>query len=662
MDSEAVDRAKSWLQAQSEAASAVAQTIKETAMEKLNNEAATPQDKGKKEGDDIDKSDLMQLCMKMNKKIKSLEAKVKESDTTSASLLNERSEIVGTIKAHIPMSIPVPPSTLHGTSSSSSADGDTFSRMDIQKLQAGLAAWIQMQEKEKKEMLSRVSTIDSSSESNGGQNSGVGGVDKDRALALKEVEMKSLEEKVSYLESTLADQETSFVAERSSLTESNGSLKEKVKKLEGDLARFERTKKDMEALSEKVARMTVELEEKELAEVNQKEMLHFLQNRLNEVDSDHAILLEEKKGFSSQLSSHHVLKAEQEALLSSLRESLQQALDSNSQLEAEVVVLRMFKEKNTDKTEAFNSLSEESDGLRDKVAEQQALITRLRQETEKSSQNHAMRTAILASTEGELEQAKEEIKSKEEEVTKAANEVESLATQINKLEDDFSKIKTGLETQIADMGRDQEGLRRECDERVAKIQDERGLELEKVQKEFNKKSGMARQLLQEKEEDIRLLNEKFEVLSTEIRSGAPSERKIFEIAQNQAKREHLHSVKLDTREMAFQQLQEKLSLKDLQLAQLQTANSNLRSEAAQLSRVAKREGVNMDYLKDVMLKFITFPVQSPEKTSLVPVIAMLLQFSPDEVKDATAAVANPVWSRAEAIEVNIEALRHRSAD
>ena len=111
MDSEAVDRAKSWLQAQSEAASAVAQTIKETAMEKLNNEAATPQDKGKKEGDDIDKSDLMQLCMKMNKKIKSLEAKVKESDTTSASLLNERSEIVGTIKAHIPMSIPVPPST-----------------------------------------------------------------------------------------------------------------------------------------------------------------------------------------------------------------------------------------------------------------------------------------------------------------------------------------------------------------------------------------------------------------------------------------------------------------------------------------------------------------------------------------------------------------------
>ena len=659
MDSEAVDRARSWLQAQSEAASAVAQTIKDTALEKLHNsEVATPQDKGNKgERDDIDKSDLMQLCMKMNKKIKSLEAKLKESDSISASLLSERSEIVGAIKAHIPISIPVPPSTLRA--SSSSTGDDTFSRMDIKKLQDGVGTWIQMQENEKRELLSRVSTIDGDGDD--GVQSGVDS-NRTRALASKEAESKSLRDNVSYLENILADQEASFVSERTRMSESNDSLQETVKKLEGDLARFEKMKTDMEALSEKNARMMVELEEKELAEVNQKEMLHFLQNRLNEIDSEHANLLEEKKGFSSQLSSHQVLKAEQEALLSSLRESLQQALENNSQLEAEVVLLRVFKEKNTDKTEAFNSLSEESDELRDKIAELQALNTRLRQEAEKSSQNHAMRTAILASTEGELEQAREEIKSKEEEFAKALKHAESLAAEVKQREDDFNKTKANLEAEIAGNGKDQEQLRRECEERVRKIQEERGLELELAQKEFSKKSGMARQLLQEKEEDIRLLNEKIEVLSAEIRSGAPSERKIFEIAQSQAKREHLHSVKLDTREVAFQQLQEKLSLKDLQLAQLQTANSNLRAETAQLSRVAKREGVNMDYLKDVMLKFITFPVQSPEKASLVPVIAMLLQFSPDEVKSATAAVTNPVWSRADAIEVNIEALRLRSSD
>ena len=171
---------------------------------------------------------------------------------------------------------------------------------------------------------------------------------------------------------------------------------------------------------------------------------------------------------------------------------------------------------------------------------------------------------------------------------------------------------------------------------------------------------MARQLLQQGEEDARLLNEKIELLSTEIRSGAPSERKIFEIAQTQARREHLHSVKLDTREVAFQQLQEKLSLKDLQLAQLQTANSSLLEEAVQLRRVDKRQGVNMDYLKDVVLQYITFPIQAPERASLVPVISMLLQFTQEEMKRATSATSNPTWTARSAIEVNVEALRAKS--
>lgn len=660
MDIDAVDRAKSWLEVQAHAASAVAQTIKETAMEKvekLHHPETTPGgsvEKAKKEdGDDIDKSELMTLCMKMNKKIKSLDAKLTESDATSASLLNERRDIVSSIKAWVPLTIPVPSTSLLTTPT---ADGDSFSRLDIEKLQAGLEAWIQMQEKEKKDMIDRVSFIGNS----GGVETNSG--DSGRMLALKEAEMKSLEDKISFLQNTLAEQEASFTFDRNNLIERNNSLQQSVLQQKGDLARLERMKTDFESANEKLARMTVELEEKELAEANQKEMLRFLQNRLNEIDAEYAKLLDEKKGFSSQLSSHQVLKAEQEALLSSLRGSLQQALDSNSELEAEVVTLRVFKEKNTDKTEAFNSLSEESDGLRDLVEEQQALITRLRQEAEKSSQNHAMRTAILASTESDFDKTKKELKSKEDEISTYVEKIKSLTFERKREAEKHGSITSKLESHIVEMERDQEALQQDSNERVIRFKKASELDLEKAQKDFNKKSGMARQLLQEKEEDIRLLNEKIEVLSAEIRSGAPSERRIFEIAQKQAKREHIHSVKLDTREMAFQQLQEKLSLKDLQLAQLQTANSNLRTEVAQLSRVAKREGVNMDYLKDVVLKFITFPVQSPEKTSLVPVIAMLLQFSPEEVKEASTAVANPIWSRTEAIEVDIEALRARSAD
>ena len=103
-----------------------------------------------------------------------------------------------------------------------------------------------------------------------------------------------------------------------------------------------------------------------------------------------------------------------------------------------------------------------------------------------------------------------------------------------------------------------------------------------------------------------------------------------------------------------------MSLKDLQLAQLQTANSSLLEEAVQLRRVDKRQGVNMDYLKDVVLQYITFPIQAPERASLVPVISMLLQFTQEETKRATSATSNPTWTARSAIEVNVEALRAKS--
>ena len=77
--------------------------------------------------------------MKMNKKIKSLEARLKESDATSASLLSERSEIISSIKAQIPMSISVPSTTLFSTPND---EGKSFNRLDIQKLQTGLEAWV----------------------------------------------------------------------------------------------------------------------------------------------------------------------------------------------------------------------------------------------------------------------------------------------------------------------------------------------------------------------------------------------------------------------------------------------------------------------------------------------------------------------------------------
>jgi hypothetical protein len=56
------------------------------------------------------------------------------------------------------------------------------------------------------------------------------------------------------------------------------------------------------------------------------------------------------------------------------------------------------------------------------------------------------------------------------------------------------------------------------------------------------------------------------------------------------------------RELAFQQLQSTLAKKDFELAKLQQNQSNLVAEISELRRHTKREGVNLDYLKNIVLQ------------------------------------------------------------
>lgn len=85
----------------------------------------------------------------------------------------------------------------------------------------------------------------------------------------------------------------------------------------------------------------------------------------------------------------------------------------------------------------------------------------------------------------------------------------------------------------------------------------------------------------------------------------------------------------------------KLAAKDYELAQAQQNLHQLGHEVLELRKVKQREGINMDYLKNVILQYMTFPIQSSERLALVPVIAMLLQFSPKEMMDVQQAIRDP---------------------
>jgi hypothetical protein len=57
---------------------------------------------------------------------------------------------------------------------------------------------------------------------------------------------------------------------------------------------------------------------------------------------------------------------------------------------------------------------------------------------------------------------------------------------------------------------------------------------------------------------------------------------------------------------------------------------------------------------------MSFPVQSPERSSLVPVIAMLLQFNVRELAQAENALKEPIWSQRPVKEIK-RALQKASA-
>jgi len=50
------------------------------------------------------------------------------------------------------------------------------------------------------------------------------------------------------------------------------------------------------------------------------------------------------------------------------------------------------------------------------------------------------------------------------------------------------------------------------------------------------------------------------------------------------------------------------------------------------SRSQSRAQVNLDYLKSILVRFLSFDPTHPQRKALIPVIATILQFSPDELR------------------------------
>ncbi|CAE7579105.1 Gcc1, partial [Symbiodinium microadriaticum] len=366
--------------------------------------------------------------------------------------------------------------------------------------------------------------------------------------------------------------------------------------------------------------------------------------RLEALENELRACREKAREVERNYGASMLLKAEQEALLVTLRRDLMSALAAKEEGQRRVRELEQYRVKAEGQLVRLMEHKERLELTEAKLEESGALVKRLQTQLQAVETNYATKTALLAASEAASEELRSQLSEKEEGLAEVVERMSVLQAQMADAE---AKL---LQQSTAYAGLEESKQRELADlqaSHVAELQreiDQRERSSAEAQAEYAKKSSAARMLLSEREEELRLLRAKVDELKEEIASGNPTERKIFELAKSQADRDAAIELNRDTRELTFQQVQNALAVKDLELARLQQTHTQLANEAADLRRVAKREGVNMDYLKNVVLQYMTFPHASAERNALVPVLSLLLQFSAAELSQVDAASKASIWA------------------
>ena len=299
---------------------------------------------------------------------------------------------------------------------------------------------------------------------------------------------------------------------------------------------------DVDKLTQRVSVLSKGQEEKQTLLESNKEMIVALQSRILEVEPETAQLREKVKDHERRYAALQLLKAEQDNVLATMQREAKSTVQEKETLLQRVRELEEARLKAEGQSLKVSSLTEELNTLREELEEKVATIMRLRAAAQTSERNHAMRTAMLAACEAQLETLQSQLQSKDQTIQEAVERATSLQISLATVEARLEERSRESQEQITTLEREVMA-QKEVYSQLLRVKEQEHVEaLEAVKKDFGKKSAMARQLLSEREEEVRVLSAKVCSLQEEIASGAPTERKIFELAQAQSRRDALNVV------------------------------------------------------------------------------------------------------------------------
>ncbi|CAH9105897.1 unnamed protein product [Cuscuta europaea] len=465
--------------------------------------------------------------------------------------------------------------------------------------------------------------------------------DEKRLASLSELSSKHQQE-IENLEAQIRD----ALAERSKAVETISSLRATVAEKESKIAEVEA------ASSGEAARLRASME------TVKGELLHLKSEHGKEKESWEATTqsLRTKLGVAES----NCIRSEIEA--AKMRSKLESELSAQSQLlnskDAELVsaeekISRLESEFTSYKVRAHALLQKKDAEL---AATRENEQVRVLEESLKEIENELL--LVCTERDKALEELKESLAYNQKELAErdaalitAEKQIRSLESELNSALSAHQREKEMWEINLQNV---EETWRLRCD--ALKVQKEVTLS-ENMQKELldlklhHKKlkdehatfRDLADKMIEEKDEEIsRLLDEIKHIRHSlskqvtdqnsnydtayekrEAANTSAAEHQILILARQQAQREE----ELAQSQRHILALQEEIEELERENRLHSQQVSMLKDELRNMDRSQKREGVDLTYLKNVILKLL----ETGEVEALLPVIAMLLQFSPDEM-------------------------------
>lgn len=346
---------------------------------------------------------------------------------------------------------------------------------------------------------------------------------------------KALEEEHRTLESMKIQYEEKFLFLQIQLNSSKSIVESKEKEIAEH-------RKLLDTLNTQIRDLSRLEEEKTLTINDSKTVIEALQEKLMKLEPELVLTKQKLVEMERNTNSSNSLKLEQDQMIESLKKQLIEAQESQQKSLKELQHQGELKEQLAKAQEQLREKKDENERIQSDIEEKSSLIQRLRNEFQTLERNHAMKTALLATCEAQLDSVKSQLTAKEATTQEALERVTVLQTRLATSEARLAERVAEAAKEISSLEAQRKEEHRQFEHEKSHLTKTHEENLEILKKDFAKKSHLARTLLSEREEEVRVLSQRIQELNTEIASGAPSERKIFELAQTQAKRDAVHGI------------------------------------------------------------------------------------------------------------------------